>query len=91
MQRMADALQAEGRSSDTCGGFPALRHLWGAFEDMDSNWDMLEAQLAQATEERRLNAETIAGTGESLEAIINRLCAPHAPHHFWPACCLPAL
>lgn len=34
---------------------------------------MLEQQLAQATEERRLNAETIAGTGESLEAIINRL------------------
>ena len=91
MQRMADALQAEGRSSDTCGGFPALRHLWGAFEDMDSNWDMLEAQLAQATEERRLNAETIAGTGESLEAIINRLYAPRAPHPCWPACCLPAL
>ena len=44
---------------------PVLRNLWNAFEEMDGNWDMLEQQLAQATEERRLNAETIAGTGES--------------------------
>ena len=76
VQRMAAALQSEGKGSRddaTTSGFPALRNLWNAFEEMDGNWDMLEQQLAQATEERRLNAETIAGTGESLEAIINRL------------------
>ena len=76
VQRMAAALQSEGKGSwddPTTSGFPALRNLWKAFEEMDGNWDMLEQQLAQATEERRLNAETIAGTGESLEAIINRL------------------
>merc|ERR1711988_1875789 len=75
VHRMAAALQSEAKDSrdDTASGFPALQNLWSAFEEMDGNWDMLEQQLAQATEERRLNAETIAGTGESLEAIINRL------------------